>query len=225
MSISLSSKFPLTSDFIKRQERKRKREEEYRENRAKAYEVARKFLEQNTDINVGCLVECLNELIIPTIRCAEKLGISPGAFLRLRKKYNITPVYTIRNDKTLNSQPIRKTFAPKSPKLSVKNFYTEEQLKRIPKEEIELVQLRAARSLKFPNGKNEPFKWERRGKHSNGKLKPRIDALIRSKFHVEYHAEADRYSLKKNNEVCYADLSRKEVDRLNFKYNRMEVFT
>lgn len=187
----------------------------------KAQVAAAKFLEENPNINIGCLIDQLKSMILSTTSCAEKLGISPASFLRLRKKYKIEPVYTIKNEP---NQDGRINFLPSFSKKAVKNFYTPHQLDIIPQSEIEIIQIRAARSLKFPNGKGIPWKWKRRGYHANGKLKARTDNLSKYRVFCFYDPEIDRYKVIKAKGAEKEILTKKEVDKLNYQYDKLKVF-
>lgn len=177
-----------------------------------------KFLADNPDINIECVIKHIKSQILSTVKCAEMLGISPEAFFRLRKKHNIEPVYIAQNN-----QRSLKSFAGFISKRAIKNFYTIHQINRIPPEEIELVQMRSARSLKFPNGKNIPVKWAPRGCHSNGKLKAHINHLKKNKIWIEYHAKDNRYYVELNGNVKV--LTKREVDMLNLRYGKIGAFT
>ena len=171
-----------------------------------------KFLEENPDINIDCAINHIKGMLLSTISSAEKLGISPKAFLRLRKKYNINPVSEIKNS------PKAKGFAPHISKKATKNFYNTYQLQRIPKSEIDLVQKRAGSSFKL----GTKIKWEMRGYHSNGKLKARTDCLHKYGFNTYYDQVNNRYSVQKDGQITF--LSKKEVDSLNLKYLKLKSF-
>src|SRR5574337_1047120 len=74
--------------------RKKKREQEAKA-KIEASNIAEKFLQENPNINIGFVIECLQKKLISTSTCCNKLGISPRSFLRLRKKYKIEPAYTL----------------------------------------------------------------------------------------------------------------------------------
>jgi hypothetical protein len=171
-----------------------------------------KFLEENPDINIDYAIIHMKDSILSTIKCAEKLGISPKAFLRLRKKYNIVPVSEIKNSYK------SKSFAPHFSKKATKNFYSIYQLKRIPKSEIDLSQKRSGSNLKL----GIKIKWKPRGYHSNGKLKARTDYLSKYGFFVLYNHKDDNYTVNKDDKNTI--LSKKEVDVLNQKYLRLKSF-
>lgn len=187
-----------------------------------ASDLAKQILADHPNINIGYLIECLQMPLISTTHCCEVLGISYTAFFRLRKKYSIVPVYSI--SKNNQNQKSLKTFAPIiKHKYAKKNFYTKAQLESIPASEIQSIQLRAARSLKFPNGDKTGWKWSPRGYHSNGKLRARTDNLKKFDIKVSYIAAADKYIIEYN---TFADklLSRKEVDNFNIQINKMKHF-
>ena len=141
-------------------------------------EIARtatlKFLDENPHVHVGYVIEHLYANILSTMQCCEQLKISPNAFLRLRKKYGLEPVYIIKNNPSVPQK--RGYFSSKNIK-AIKCFYSPKQLKMIPESEIILTQTRAARSLEYPNGKGKPWGWTRRGIHPNGKLQARTNYL------------------------------------------------
>lgn len=186
--------------------------------------VVKKFLEENPTVNVGYVIEHLQSTIVSTTQCCSKLGISPGAFLRLRKKYNIDPVYSLKNtEKDLLKSKKNIYNRHFLNKFAIKNFYNPKQLEVIPQSDIELVQLRAARSLKFPNGENVGWKWTQRGFHPNGKIRARINFLEKQKIRVYYIDSEDKYRIMLKG---YEDkkLSRQEIDKLNFKYKKLAAF-
>lgn len=188
---------------------------------AEAKAVASKFLEENPHVNIGFIIEHLQNLILSTTKSSEKLGVSPTAFSRLRKKYNISPVYTVKNNK--EDKLGKKSFPFNASKFAIRNFYTSKQLELIPQTELELVQLRAARSLKNPNGKGVPWKWTSRGYHPNGKLKARTSKLTKYGVRVIYDSASDNYMVMlpdKTNKV----LNKKEVDKLNYQYDKLKAF-
>lgn len=190
---------------------------------AEASIVCKKFMDENPNVHVGYLIEHLQSSVISTTSCCKQLGISPGVFLRLRKKHNLEPAYSIKKSQ---ETPFGKKnfFNKKVSFLAVKNFYNPKQLEFIPKEEIKKAQLQAAVSLKYPNGKGKPWIWTERGFHSeNGKLKARTNNLDKHKIRYRYEPNSDKYFV---NLMGYTDklLTRKEVDKLNFKYGRFEAF-
>lgn len=176
-----------------------------------------KFLEQNPDININCVIEHLQNLTLSTTNCARKLGISPRAFTRLAKKYKLEPVYIMEKSKNRNQ------FLPKVSPYAVKYFYTSQQISRIPQSEIDLVQIRAARSLKFPDGENVPVKWIPRGHETNGKLKARTKNLSKAGVQVIYEPKKEKYMVFMKTEVLF--MSKLEVDKLDCKYGKMKAFT
>lgn len=201
--------------------KKKLKQEKFIIDNKKAEVVAEKFLKDNPDINIGCLIEQLKSMILSTTSCAEKLGISPSAFLRLRRKYKIEPVYTVKNEPNHNGKI---HFLPSFSKKAIKNFYTPHQLNLIPQAEIYLIQMRSARSCNFPNGKNVPLKWKRRGYHSNGKIKARTDNLSKYRIFCFYNPENDRYHVIKSKGAGKEVLTKKEVDKLNCQYGKLKVF-
>lgn len=194
----------------------RLRKEEENKDRDKAQEIVANLLLQNPDLNVKFVVDALKNSLLSTIDCCGKLGISPRAFSRLRKKFNIEPVYVGQNSPD-NLKPL-KIFHRKA----VKYFFTQHQINKIPQEEIEAIQLKSARSLDFPEGQNMPVKWVRNGRHFNGKLKAKIDALNLAGIRVEYDIKDNRYHLVLEGKLQI--LSRSEVNKLNARFKRIKSF-
>jgi hypothetical protein len=211
---------PAYKKYLASEERKAKALKESKN----AETVAIKFLTENPDVNVGFLIEHLQKKILSTTQCCVKLGISPSAFARLRKKYNLSPVYSLRNKKEILMKSNRTFYGPvRLNEKAIKNFYNPKQLEIVPESEIKLIQVRAARSLKFPNGDKIGWKWTVRGFHHNGKLKARTDNLTRFKIRVAYVDNQDKYMIHYDG---YRDKlhSRKDVDNLNFKLAKLKAF-
>jgi len=110
-------------------------------------------------------------------------------------------------------------------KRAIRKFYTEQQLKIIPEDELKKIQMRAARSLKFPNGDGIPYIWEPRGRHRNGKLKARISNLEQAGILVRYNETNDTYFIRLNKDEDPITLNKKRVDELNNSYKKkLSVF-
>lgn len=182
----------------------------------KAQEAATKFLKDHKDINLGLFIEHIKARMLPTTRCCTMLGISPRAFLRLRKKYNIEPVYTARKAQKSN---LIGNFSPKLSKYATRNYYTEQQLALIPASEILLVQKRFAITF----GKKKPMRWTKRGVNANGKLKPRIDNIQKMHMQVSYDSNIDKYCLRKGSSDEW--LSKAEVDAFNIRCGKLLAFS
>jgi hypothetical protein len=180
------------------------------------------FIQTHPDVNIDCVIDCLKSSTFSSTKCAEKLGISPVAFLRLRKKYNIEPIRILKNNYESGGV---KHFASYVSKKATRNYYNEIQLKRIPQSEIDLVQIRAGRALKI-NGKVE---WKPRGRESNGKLKPQVEALHKHNIYPHFDPKQDKYIIYIHNKNNFAlketkVLTKQEVDKLNNKYKNLEAF-
>lgn len=223
---------PVFEPFLKiekkespsRQAWEKKREKEYQDSK-KAEVIADKFLEDNPNVNIGYVIKHLQKQIISTTQCCTKLGISPGAFLRLRRKYNIEPAFSLKNNDAKSAKLSNKTFVMPSNLAfkAIKNFYNPKQLNSIPQSEIDKIQVRAARSLGFPNGENVKWKWTRRGFQINGKLKARTDILTKCGIRVSYNTDTDKYTVYFKG-YDNRQISRREVDKLNFKIAKLKSF-
>lgn len=202
----------------------KKREKDYQDSR-KAEIIANKFLEDNPNVNIGYVIGFLQKQILSTTQCCTKLGISPGAFLRLRRKYNIEPAFSLKNKDIKSSKLSNKSFRTPNNLASkaVKNFYNPKQLNSIPQNEIDKIQIRAARSLGFPNGENIKWQWTTRGFQINGKLKARTDILTKCGIRVSYNTDTDKYTVYFKG-YDNRQISRKEVDKLNFKIAKLKSF-
>ena len=204
-----------------------RKSKEEKDNKAsmEAFAAAEKFLQDNPNINIAHLIVHLQKKLLSTTQCCKILGISPAAFARLRKKYNIDPIYSLKNNEIeLRKSNRRIMLHYVISQYATKNFFNEAQLKSFPKEEIEKIQLRAARSLKFPNGLNVGWKWTPRGTHTSGKLKARTDNLSKFNIKYTYFDDSDRYFVNFSgfeNKL----LTRREVDKLNFKIGKLKAFT
>lgn len=202
--------------------REKRREKALKDSRA-AEVVAQKFLEENPDINVGYLIEHLQKQILSTTQCCSKLGISPNAFLRLRRKYKLEPIYSLKNDPSSLRKSNKVFHSKKISPLAIKNFYNPKQIKSIPQADISAVQLRAARAFKFPDGENVGWKWTNRGYHMNGKLKARTENLTKLKIKYAYFDKDDKYAIDFDG-YRGKYLTRQEVDKLNFKIKKLKAF-
>ena len=214
----------LSEADLKRYQKKIKKEEADGKASAEAFKAAEKFLQDNPNINIAHLILHLQKKLLSTTQCCALLGISPTAFLRLRKKYNIEPIYSLINNEFELRKSNRRIINYHSvSKYATKNFYNEAQLKSIPKEELEKIRLRAARSLKFPNGINVGWAWTSRGTHSNGKLKARTNILSKFNIRTQYLQDTDRYIVDFDG-VRGKHLTRQEVDKLNFRVGKLKAF-
>src|ERR1700690_1456419 len=97
-------------DMKKYEKRELKKKKAFKDSE-EARTITSKFLDENPHVNVGYVIRHLQSLILSTTKSAEKLGISPNSFARLRKKYNIYPVYTVLN-KPNSEGVIKKSFPP-----------------------------------------------------------------------------------------------------------------
>jgi len=211
MNINLNNVSPCLDT---RMVRKRLEKERLAAKLLEARKITSKLLEDNPDVNVDFVIDCIKSNILPTIRCAEQLGISPKSFLRLRKKYNIDPVSSIAKKDKPNK------FAKHVSYKAIRNYYSVYQLKRIPQFEIELSQKRAGKALKLSN----KVEWLARGVEDNGKLKPRTEGLVKHNIYVSYLSKEDKYKVTDFNKRTNILLSRKEVDKLNLQYLRLKAF-
>lgn len=214
-------------DIVEYQDKKYLITQKKREKQSKISDEARiaaaGFLEKNPDVNIGYLIEHLQSKILSTTQCCDKLGISPSAFLRLRKKYNIEPIYSLKNNVFELNKSNKKFLLKNISNKAIKNFYNPKQLEIFSENEINTIQVRAARSFKFPNGNNVGWSWTSRGYHVNGKLKARMDNLKKLRIRVFYYEDQDKYSIDFEG---YRNkfLSRKEIDDLNFRIAKLKAF-
>lgn len=214
----------LTEEDLKRYKKKIEKEEKDGKASAEALTAADKFLQDNPNINIAHLIVHLQRKLLSTTQCCKVLGISPSAFLRLRKKYNIEPIYSLKNNELELRRSVKRIVNRGTvSQYATKNFFNETQLKSIPEDELKITQLRAARSLKFPNGINVGWKWTTRGTHPNGKLRARTDNLSKFNIKVFYFDDRDRYVVHFNG-FENKFLTRQEVDKLNFKINKLKAF-
>jgi hypothetical protein len=85
-------------------------------------------------VDIGMLIHELRASLMTTQRAAATLGLSPRAFLRLRRKYGLEPVH--------------KEWAADRKYHLRRYLYTEGQLKRIPPLDIEKSKRRSAMARK-----------------------------------------------------------------------------
>lgn len=83
-------------------------------------------------VDIGELIGALQSGLLPTWKAAASLGLSAGAFLRLRRKYGLEPIY--RDAAYGDPNKVRYLYAP-------------EQLTMIPPREVELSKRRSAMSM------------------------------------------------------------------------------
>jgi hypothetical protein len=193
-----------------------KKEEAFKK-RTETNIIVEKFLKENPNINIEYVIDCFKSNMLSTNACCIKLGISPAAFSRLKKKYGISPAYVAKkSESSLYKIP------PKLPNKARKNYYTTEQIKKISPEDISLIQLRAARSLRFPNGIDKPIKWTPRGRHENGKLKARTNILQKLGIRVHYSPDVNKYMV--DGKGIRGFFSKKEVDNFNIRFGKLTAF-
>ena len=80
-------------------------------------------------VDIGMLINALQCDLLATWEAAKNLGLSSHAFLRLRRKYGLEPIYKV----AVWGEPKK-----------VKYLYAPEQLTRIPPLEVELSKRRSA---------------------------------------------------------------------------------
>ena len=93
-------------------------------------------------VDIGMVIAALQSSLVTTGHAAWRLKLSERAFLRLRRKYGLEPVST--------------ECVPGQPKW-MKYLYTEEQLTRIPQEEIERAKFRMAQAKQRINKRKSLF--------------------------------------------------------------------
>jgi hypothetical protein len=193
------------------------KKEEAIKKRAETNIIVQKFLKENPNINIEYVIDSFKNNMLSTNACCIKLGISPAAFSRLKKKYGISPAYVAKkSESSLYKIP------PKLPNKARKNYYTTEQINKISPEDISLIQLRSARSLRFPNGEDKPIKWTPRGRHENGKLKARTNILQKLGIRVHYSPDVNKYMV--DGKGIRGLFSKKEVDGFNIRFGKLTAF-
>lgn len=111
-----------------------KPQDEFAADLARKKAVARTIAQQiyaltvRDDVDIDLLIDALHRGLFSTKEAAEALGVSPRAFLRLRRKHGLQPVARPWVSKALHLR---------------RYMYSAEQLQKIPPEEVDVAKRHA----------------------------------------------------------------------------------